>query len=214
MKTGGTVFIVDADREAREAVRSLASTMNLQCETYASGRDFLSASDGKRRGCVILEVRIPGVNGLRILEHLNAIENDIPVLFLAEGATVSIAVRAMRAGAVHFLEKPLREHELWDAIQEAIELDHQRRKIQHRRKRYQSKLASLNPREKQVLAMIAQGESKKRIAQELRVCPRTVDVKRSHVMKKLGIGSLAELVQFAILAIDACGDDILSNAVG
>jgi FixJ family two-component response regulator len=197
-----TVFVVDPDDAVRETVEHLAETMNLRCESYASGGDFISAYEDSRPGCLVLELKIPGVSGLQIQEHLLKQGTGIPVLFLAEQTTVSFAVRAMRAGAIHFLEKPVREHELWDAIQEALEIDRQRRHALLRRREIQQQVDELTSRERRILEMTAEGISKKAMAKELDVCMRTVDLARSQLMKKLRLGSITELVHFAIYACD------------
>jgi FixJ family two-component response regulator len=198
MKNEPTVFLVDADAPTRDAVRDLVYTMNLPCEAYTSGRDFLEAFDPSRPGCIVLEVRIPDINGLQIQERLAAERAVIPLVFLTTQTTVSIAVRAMRLGAVHFMEKPFREHELWDTVQEAISLDARRRRAAERREMIEGRLARLTPKEQQVLGMIAEGKSKQTIAAEVGISVRTVELRRSRLMKKLGLGSLVELVVFAL----------------
>ena len=196
MKSEPTVFLIDADGPTRDAVRDLVYTMNLPCEAYTSGQEFLDAYAPSRPGCVVLEVRIPEVNGLEIQERLTAQGAIIPVVFLTAQATVSIAVRAMRAGAVHFLEKPFREHELWDAIQEAVVLDAERRRSTAERERIDGQLAELTPKERQVLEMLAEGKSKHTIASEVGVSVRTIEIHRNRAMKKLGLSSLIELLLF------------------
>jgi FixJ family two-component response regulator len=200
MKNEPTVFLVDADGATRDAVRNLAYTMNLPCEAYSTGQDFLDAYAPSRPGCVVLEVRIPEVNGLEIQERLAAQGSVIPVVFLTTQATVSIAVRAMRAGAVHFLEKPFREHELWDTIQEAIVLDAKRRRAVAEQEQVDDQLAKLTAKERQVLEMIAAGSSKEAIASEAGVSVRTIELHRNRVIKKLGFRCLTELVLFATTA--------------
>ena len=200
MNNEPTVFLVDADGPTRDAVRDLVHTMNLPCEAYTSGRAFLDAYLPLRPGCVVLEVRIPDVNGLEIQQRLAAQGALIPVVFLTAQAPVSIAVRAMRGGALHFLEKPFREHELWDAIQEAVLLDAKRRRAAAEREALDEQLADLTPEERQVLEMIARGKSKQTIASEAGVSVRTIELRRSRLMNKLGLGSVVELVIFALTA--------------
>jgi FixJ family two-component response regulator len=197
-----TVFVIDADGSTRDAVRSLVQTMNLPCETYTSGREFLDAYVPSRPGCVVLEVRIPEVNGLEIQERLSAQRAVIPLVFLTTQSTVSIAVRAMRAGAVHFLVKPFREHELWDIIRESVLLDAKRRRAAAKRARLDEQLAELTSEEQQVVKMLAKGKSKQIIASELGVCVRTIELRRNRVMTKLKLDSLTELMVFALNACD------------
>jgi len=203
MQNEAAVFVVDPDPATRDAVRSLVYTMNLQCEAYASGEAFFEAGVLARPGCAVLEVRVPGINGLDIQQQLTARGSTLPVIFLTSHATLSIAVRAMRAGAVHFLEKPFREHELWDAILEAITVDGQRRERAAQQQDCESRLSRLNVRDRWVLKMIAEGRSKKAIAEAMDVCVRTVELRRSQLMKKLELRSLSELVHFALTAADA-----------
>jgi FixJ family two-component response regulator len=202
MHTRPTVFVVDADQQTRDTIGTLANTMNFDCRTYASGREFLEAYDDECPGCLILEIRIPDVNGLQVQEHLTAQGKAIPVVFLTGHQTLSIAVRAMRAGAVHFLEKPIRQHEVYDAIREAIEIDHRRREGRRDYERCREAMEALDLKEKKILQMLASGQSKQAIAAELEVSVRTVEMRRSRLMKKLDTKSLMELVHFAVIACD------------
>jgi len=211
MNNEPTVFLVDADGPTRDAVRDLAHTMNLPCEVYTSGQAFLDAYVPLRPGCVVLEVRIPDVNGLEIQQRLAAQGALIPVVFLSARAPVSIAVRAMRGGAVHFLEKPFREHELWDTIREAILLDAKRRRAAAEREALGEQLADLAPEERQVLEMIAEGKSKQTIASEAGVSVRTIELRRSRLMNKLGLGSLVELVVFGLTACNGHSQALHEN---
>ncbi len=202
MQCEATVFVVDADQPTQQAVHDCVQTMNLQCEVYASGQEFLDTYSNSRPGCVLMEIRIPDMNGLEVQESLAARGATIPVLFLAERATVSIAVRTMRAGALHFLEKPFRESELWDAIEEALRVDRERRRALARREQLENRLAGLTPKERRLLQLIAQGKSKKTIASEVGVCVRTVELHQRQLMSKIGVDSLLELVRFAVVACD------------
>lgn len=197
-----TVFVVDPDGRTREAVCDLADMMNLRCEGYRSGREFLDAYAPSRPGCVVLEVRIPDINGLEIQERLTAEGVMSPVVFLTTQAGVSIAVRAMRAGALHFLEKPFREPELWDAIQEAIRLDTRRRSARAERKKLKDHLGQLTFAERELLAIIAEGKPKKTAASSLRVSVRTIELRQKRLIEKLGFDSSMELLRFALLTCD------------
>ncbi|HIQ21899.1 MAG TPA: response regulator transcription factor, partial [Planctomycetes bacterium] len=158
-----TVFAVDPDGQVCYSIRRLAAMMNLPCETYNSGTQFLDCYDRSRAGCLVLEVKIPDIAGLEMQKRLASEEPSPPVIFLTGHASVSIAVRAMRAGAVHFFEKPLREDELWDAIREAMELDQQRRCAWAQQQELQRRLAQLTPKELRVLELIAEGKTKRSI---------------------------------------------------
>ena len=200
MNNKPTVFAVDADDVTRESVTSLVQTMNLRCRTYSSGRDFLESFDSSQAGCLVMEIRIPDVNGVQIQERLAMEGSTLPIIFLTNQATVSIAVRAMRNGAMHVIEKPFREHELWDVIQEAIELNEIRRETQRQQRNLQDRMALLNAKEQVLLEMIALGKAKEAIASEMGVCVRTVELRRNQLMKKLKMQTPIELVQFALSA--------------
>lgn len=193
------VFVVDPDRSAQRAVRGLVETMNLDCETFSSGREFLESRAFARPGCAVLEVRIPDVNGLQIQDSFSRRGEPLSCVFLTSHATVSIAVRAMRGGAVNFIEKPFREHELWDTIKEAIAVDGERRKTWNERHDCERRLTCLSDKEQSVLRMILKGCSPRTIATELEVCVRTVELRRRDLMKKLGLKSMLELVRFAAI---------------
>jgi FixJ family two-component response regulator len=216
MEDTATVFVVDSDKAICDAVRSVAHIMNLGCETFATGRDFLDARILDQPGCVVLEIRLPDTNGLEIQQRLLADGASIPIIFLTSQATLSLAVRAMRAGAVHFLEKPLREHELWDTIHEAVTLDRQRREQVNQRREYNQRILNLTAKERALLWAIADGGSKKEMADQMGICLRTFELRRSQLRKKLGLTSLVELVYFALTACDgpqAEGADSLRGTI-
>jgi len=200
MNNKPTVFVLDADAAVRHAVSSLAQTMNLHCETFASGREFLESHHPARPGCLVMEIRIPDVNGVQIQERLSLEGSTLPIIFLTDQATVSIAVRAMRSGALHVIEKPFREHELWDVIQEAVELDRERRLLIRERQKVEDRVARLDAKDRALLTMIAEGRSKEAMAAELGVCVRTVELRRNQLAKKLDLKTPVELLHFALSA--------------
>jgi FixJ family two-component response regulator len=202
MSSEPAVAVVDADESTQQAVRSIVQTMNFQCEVFASGRDFLQSKAIARPGCAVLEVRVPEISGLTIQEQLRERNLPLPVIFLTSHATVSIAVRAMRNGAAHFLEKPFREHELWDAIKEAVAEDARRRQAWRKREDCERRMEALTEKERSVVELIALGRSNREIAEEMGVCLRTVELRRREVMKKLKLKTLLQLVHFAALAVN------------
>lgn len=210
MRAEAIVFVVDEDEVAREVVARLASMMDFDCRVFASGLDFLEAYDAAQAGCLVTEVRAPGVNGLQIQQRLAAQGATLPVIFVARHATVPLAVRAMRAGAFHFLEKPLHEQEMWDAIQDAVALDRRRRHIHQQRQETQRLLATLTAKEEQVLRRIGEAKSNRVIARELDLSIRTIEVRRNTLMRKLGFETPDQLVRFAVHAfhrdLDGHGD--------
>lgn len=193
-----TVFVVDPDAATRNSIRELAGTMSLLCEAYGSGQEFVEALRESDAGCVILEIKIPGIGGIQIQRILKERGNDIPVIFLTAHPELSIAVEAMRSGAVHFLEKPFRSNEVWNAIQEAVELDQERRRDRVWQRLLCKRLTSLTSKEREVLSLIAQGQSNRQIAARMRVCVRTVEVHRAALARKLDVSSLWELLNIAI----------------
>lgn len=195
-----TVFVIDPDLSTRDVVRSVTCTMNLNCETYESGQQFIDAYSSSKSGCVIMEFRVPDISGLEIQKHLTSLEPVPPIVFLTSHATVSIAVRAMRSGALYLLEKPARENELWDIISEAVRLDDRQREQWRARQETAKQLACLSPKERHVLSLAADGKTKKAIAAEMDVCLRTVEIHRSQAMRKLGLKTPEELVYFAVVS--------------
>ncbi len=193
-----TVFLVDPDEEFRELIKRLTTLMDLQCEVFAAGQEFLAAFDPARHGCVATEVKVPGINGLQIQQRLRDMGATMPVIFISSGPSVSIAVHAMRFGALHFLEKPVRENELWSVIQEAIQLDEQRRQTRRVQVESDERVGTLNEKEYAVMEMIANGLTKAAIAGELGISVRTVEHYRTQLMRKLRTNSLASLMQFAL----------------
>lgn len=217
MKAEAVVFVVDDDDVATEAIRRLASMMDFDCRVFTSGRDFLQSYDGCQTGCLVTEVRTSQVNGLQIQQHLASQGATLPVIFLARAATVPLAVRAMRAGAFHFLEKPVHEQEMWDAIQDAVALDRRRRSLRQQHEEVRRRLAILTPKETQVLQMIGEAKSNRVIARELDLSIRTIEVRRNALMRKLGFETPDQLVRFAVRAfhrnLDGNGDHQPSHYV-
>jgi len=192
------VFVIDEDPAAAEAIRRLTGMMNLPCRVFTSGREFLDTVDRSQWGCLVTELAVADVGGLQILQRLVEEGATLPVVFVTARATVPIAVRAMRAGAFHFLEKPFHEQELWDILQDAITTDHERRSAAERQKALHERLALLTRKEEQVLGMIGEGKPNRVIAEELGLSIRTVEVRRRALMQKLGFQNPEELLGFAM----------------
>jgi RNA polymerase sigma factor (sigma-70 family) len=202
MNERSTVFVVEDDRGTREAICELVQLMNLGCQGYSSGREFLASCDPDQPGCAVLAVDVPDLNGLAIQQQLAAREIPLPVIFVTKHNDVSLAVQAMRAGAVHYLEKPLRTHELWDAIQEALQLDQRRRRAQTIRREIRQRLSLLSAKERQVLDCVAEGKANRQIAAELGVSVRAIEVRRSKLMRKLGVKTPLDLIYYGVAAAD------------
>lgn len=195
MERTPTVFVVDEDPLARSSVRQSVSMLNWHCEDYASGREFFEGFDPSRPGCVVLENRIPDICGLEIQQRLAGLAPATPVVFVTGHATVSAAVRAMRAGAVHLLEKPIRETELWEVLQEAISVNQRRRQLVDRQQKAQAKIAQLTSKERDVMKGVVAGAANAEMASKFNVALRTLELRRAKMLRKLQVGSVAALIR-------------------
>lgn len=195
MPSKPTVFIVDGNAQDRAAVCDLARQMDLPCTGYGLGKEFLKAYEHSWPGCLIMEVRIPDIGGLHIQCQLAREGATLPVIFLTAHANATTAVQAMRAGALQFFEKPLNEHDMWDAIQEAIALDQHLRKIRSEQEKQRELLDCLSVKERRILQLVLEGNSNKETAKTMEVCVRTVELRRASLMKKLGVQSWPDLLQ-------------------
>jgi RNA polymerase sigma factor (sigma-70 family) len=190
-----TVFVVDDDKELCEGLRWLLESEGLSVETHTSAEAFLDAYDPGRPGCLVLDVRMGGMSGLELQEKLAEQGLSAPVIILTGHADVPMAVQATKAGAVEFLQKPADDQALLDSIQKAIELDAQGRQRQAANAEFAARMNSLTPREREVLELVVAGQANKQVAAELRVSPRTVEVHRKHIMRKLHARSSVDLVR-------------------
>ena len=189
-----TVFVVDDDSEVRDTLQWLVESVGLNIETFASAQEFLNAYDPKRPGCLVTDVRMPGMSGIELQAKLMAEEVTLPIIIVSGYADVPTAVRSMKGGAIDFVEKPFNEQMMLERIQLSILEDARLRQKRAQRERAQARLQSLTPREHQVMDLVILGRSNKEIARELDISPKTVEVHRSHVMAKMEAHSLAELV--------------------
>ncbi len=197
MSSEPTVFVVDDDSEVRDTLKWLVESVGLNIETFASAQDFLNAYDPNRPGCLVTDVRMPGMSGIELQEKLMAEEVTLPIIVVSGYADVPTAVRSMKGGAIDFVEKPFNEQMMLERIQLSILEDARLRQKRAQRERAQARLKSLTPREHQVMDLVILGRSNKQIARELDISPKTVEVHRSHVMAKMDAHSLAELVVIA-----------------
>jgi two-component system response regulator DctR len=190
-----TVFIVDDDDAVRDSIRELVESVGLPAEGYDSAHAFLNAFEPRRAGCLVLDVRMAEMSGLVLQERLNELEVGIPIVFLTGHGDVPMAVQAIRSGAVDFIQKPYREQTLLDSINAALARDAATRRSSSAVGDLESRLAALTDREREVLDRILLGSTSKVIARELGVSPRTVETHRKNLLRKLGIGSIKELMQ-------------------
>lgn len=193
-----TVYVVDDDDAVRDALRVLLESMHIQVDAFASVQDFLDTYDPRMPGCLVLDIRLPRISGLELQEHLKRSGVHIPIIFISGHGNVSMAVRAMKAGAVDFLEKPFDDQMLLDSIQRAIEYDRQMRNESQWRVQILDRFKNLSRREEEVLHLLIQGLSNKLIAHEMGLSTKTVETHRAHIMRKLGVNSMAGLVWLAL----------------
>ncbi|MEK8081123.1 response regulator transcription factor [Pseudomonas sp. XK-1] len=191
------VYVVDDDQGMLDSTVWLLESVGLTALPFTSGRDFLEVCDGQSQGCVLLDVRMPGMGGLNVQEALRERGIDMPIIFVSGHADVPIVVRAFRAGAVDFIEKPYNEQLLLDSVQQAL---NRASATDPRLFEVQARLASLTPRERDVLLPLVRGCTNREVAEQLAISVKTVDLYRSRVMKRMQAETLADLVGMAIAA--------------
>jgi len=190
-----TVVVIDDDSEVREALQGLLRTVGLRAELFASVADFLDSARPDLPGCLVLDVRLPGRSGLEFQDDLAKAHVRLPIIFMTGYGDIPMSVRAMKAGAVEFLTKPIRPQELLDAIHRAIEQDRDRRDSEQVIADLQARLETLTRREREVMALAVAGRLNKQIAAEIGLSEATVKLHRGQVMRKMGARSLADLVR-------------------
>jgi two-component system response regulator FixJ len=197
------VFIVDDDAAVRNSLRLLIKSIGLVPTVLESAREFLDNYDPAQPGCMVLDVRMPGMSGLELQEQLNRLGAVIPVIFITGHGDVAMAVEAMQAGAFDFLQKPFRDQDLIDRIQRALEKDRANRAVLAERSLIRQRLELLTPREREVLDLVTGGKANKVMAADLGVSQRTVEIHRARVMEKMGAASLAHLVRMVMELAEA-----------
>ncbi len=198
-KSRQTVYVVDDDDAVRDAVTMLLDTMEISNATYASADEFLQAFSPDMHGCLVLDIRMPGMSGLDLQEQLRAREANIPIVFITGHGDVPMAVEAMKRGAVDFIRKPFRDQELLDRINDAFNLEAEERSDRANVDAVRKCLGSLTPRELEVFERVAAGQANKVIAIELEISERTVEIHRSQVMRKMQARTLADLVRMKVV---------------
>jgi len=193
-----TVFIVDDDRGVLDSLKFLMRSVGLHAETYQSAREFLGAFDTKRPGCLVLDVRMPEMSGLELQERLSAMGSTLPIIFITAHGDIPMAVQAVKAGALDFVQKPFRDQDLIDKIQNALQQDAQMRRQIAERSEIAERIESLTPRELEVMQLVVEGKPNKVIAHTLGISQRTVEIHRSRVMEKMGAESVPHLVQMVL----------------
>jgi two-component system, LuxR family, response regulator FixJ len=192
------VMVVDDDSGVRNAMRALLKSVGLESALYASAQEFLNGWQPSQPGCLVLDIRMPGMSGLELQQQLNLRGAIIPVIFMTGHGDVPMAVEAMQHGAFDFLQKPFRDQDLLDRIQKAIGKDATLRISLGEHDRIRVHLESLTAREREVLELMVKGKQNKQIAQDLGVSPRTIEIHRARVMEKMNAQSVAELVRMML----------------
>lgn len=193
-----SVFVVDDDEAVRNSLRLLVKSVGLGATVFPRAQEFLTSYDPQDPGCLVLDVRMPGLSGLELQQQLNMRGAVIPVIFITGHGDISMAVECMQHGAFDFLQKPFRDQDLIDRIQRALKKDQANREELDQRFRIQKRHELLTPREREVLALMALGKSNKIMAAELGVSQRTIEIHRARVMEKMGASSLAQVVRMVM----------------
>ncbi len=195
-----TVFVVDDDPGVLESLKLLLRSVGLAAETFASAHEFLEAYDPEKPGCVVLDVRMPEMSGLELQDRLRALESTLPIIFITAHGEVPMAVKAVKTGAVDFIQKPFSDQELIEKIQHAIEDNALNREQLRELQQIRARMALLTPRERQVMELVVEGRANKVIAKKLGLSQRTVEIHRARVMKKMEASSVSSLVQMVMRA--------------
>lgn len=198
--THNTVYVVDDDAGMLESTQWLLESVGLKVKAYSDGRQFLDAVEDQRPGCVVLDIRMPGLGGLNVQEELQKRGLDVPIIFVSGHADVPIVVRAFKSGAFDFIEKPFNEQLLLDSVQQALQDTGEATPNAAPSASTEALLASLTRREKDVFLPLAQGYTSKEIAEQLDVSVKTIDLYRARVMKRLGAERLPDVTGLAIAA--------------
>ncbi len=197
------VYVVEDDEAVRDSLQLLLKTEGYQVASYPEAASFLEAWSPSLNGCIVLDIRMPGMSGMDLQKELVSRGSELPIIFVTGHGDVPLAVEAMQLGAVDFVQKPYRDQELLDKIRKAMELDAQRQDVRLEKQEIQRRMDSLTPREREIMEMMIDGNANKVIAIDLNISQRTVEIHRSRVMQKMGTHSLAQLVRMVMLVRDS-----------
>jgi FixJ family two-component response regulator len=200
-RIAAVVFVVDDDDGMRQSLKNLIRSVGLRVEAFASAQEFLRSKLTDVPGCLVLDIRMPGMSGLELQAKLNERHSILPIIFITGHGDVPMAVEAMQAGAVDFIQKPFRDQDLLDRINQGLEKDAGSRRMLAERNMIRKRLESLTPREREVLDLVVAGKANKVIAGDLNLSQRTVEIHRARVMEKMEAHSLAHLVRM-VLAVE------------
>lgn len=199
MSEAPSVFIVDDDEQVRSALTLLMESVGLKSESFSSAQEYLDQFDAAKSGCLILDVRMPGLSGLDLQARLSVEKSHPPIIIITGHGDVPMAVRAVTAGAVDFIEKPFNNQSMLDSVHRAIEQDAKQRGESSRLQDIETKYDELTPREKEVLQYVIEGKRNKIIASEMNISQSTVEAHRSKVMEKMAANTLSDLMRMALL---------------
>jgi len=198
MSDNSCVFVVDDDEPVRDAIGMLLESVEITYKTFPDAQSFLDDFKEGDRGCLVLDIRMPGMSGLDLQKKLNQMEIQVPIIFITGHGDIPMAVEAMRRGAVDFIRKPFNDQELLDRVQQAFELDGERHSLAAGIDEIRARVNLLTPRETEVFGRVTLGQANKVIAIELQISERTVEIHRSNVMQKTGVRTLADLVRLKL----------------
>lgn len=191
------VHVVDDDASMRGALEGLFDSVGLETQTYAAAREFLATSISDRPGCIVIDIRLPDMNGLDVQVQLTEMGVRLPVVMMTGHGDIPMSVRAMKRGAVDFLPKPFHDQDMLDAVMAAIERDRQRRTVEGDVSQMQQRYGTLSPRELQVMLLVTAGKMNKQVAGDLGISEITAKIHRGAAMRKMGARTLADLVRMA-----------------
>ena len=194
----GCVYVVDDDASVRDSIGLLLDSVDVEYQAFASAQEFLDHYDPEQRGCLVLDIRMPGMSGLDLQNRLDELGHNVPIIFITGHGDIPMAVDAMRRGAVDFIRKPFRDQELLDRIHEALAIDEESRSLEESLAQAKERVGNLTERELEVFERVCQGQANKVMAIEMGISERTVEIHRSQVMHKTGAKSLAELVRLKL----------------
>lgn len=202
MTKEATVYLVEDDEAVRDSLQMVLESVGHKVASYSRADAFLEDYSTEMAGCMVLDIRMPGMNGMELQRQLNTRHSILPIIFVTGHGDVPMAVDAMQRGAVDFVQKPYREEELLGKIQQAIAADIENRADLEEKHKIRAKLSDLTPRETQVMELMIEGKANKVIAYDLDISQRTVEIHRARVMEKMGVRSLAHLVRMVMAAED------------